>query len=74
MAHYASLGVRVTLVCATKGDAGKVTDPGLQIKNTAELAELREVELRRSAELLGVTDLILLGYGDSGREERIRTG
>ncbi|CAA9580298.1 MAG: N-acetyl-1-D-myo-inosityl-2-amino-2-deoxy-alpha-D-glucopyranoside deacetylase MshB [uncultured Truepera sp.] len=74
LAHYAGLGANVTLVCATKGDAGKVTDPELRVNGAAELAELRETELRRSAELLGVTDLVLLGYGDSGREERLRTG
>lgn len=31
LAHYAGLGAKVTLVCATKGDAGKVTDPELQV-------------------------------------------
>ncbi len=74
LAHYADLGVQVTLVCATKGDAGKVTDPELNVSNPDELAALREAELRRSAVLLGVGELVMLGYGDSGREERIRTG
>lgn len=74
IAHYADLGAEVTLVCATKGDAGKVTDPELKIDNPDELARLREAELRRSAELLGVGELVMLGYGDSGREERTRTG
>ena len=69
LAHYASLGVEVTLVCATRGDAGKVTDPELRVKNSDELAELREAELRRSVELLDVSELVMLGYGDSGREE-----
>ena len=74
LAHYAALGVKVTLVCATKGDAGKVTDPELKVSGPAELAALREDELRRSAEQLGIQKLIMLGYGDSGREERTRTG
>lgn len=76
LAHYADHGVRVTLVCATQGDAGKVTDPDLidMVKDAADLARLREAELRRSAELLGITELVMLGYGDSGREERTRTG
>ena len=68
LAHYAALGVRVTLVCATKGDAGKVTDPELKVKDAGELARLREGEPRASAELLGVHEVVMLGYGDSGRE------
>ena len=74
LAHYAELGVNVTLLCATKGDAGKVTDPELDISGPEELAALRTEELRRSAELLGVQNVVMLGYGDSGREERTRTG
>ena len=74
LAHYASLGVKVTLLCATKGDAGKVTDPELKVSGPEELATLREDELRRSADLLGIQNVVMLGYGDSGREERTRTG
>lgn len=74
LAHYADLGAQVTLICATKGDAGKVTDPELKVVGPEELATLREAELRRSAELLGIGEVVMLGYGDSGREERTRTG
>ena len=74
LAHYAALGVRVTLVCATNGDAGKVSDPELVVRDAAGLAQLRQEELRRSAELLGIAEVVSLGYGDSGREERTRTG
>lgn len=74
LAHYAALGVRVTLVCATRGDAGKVTDPELQVTGPDALAALRHGELERSAALLGVAEIVMLGYGDSGREERTRTG
>ena len=74
LAHYAELGANVTLVCATKGDAGKVTDPELKVSGPEELASLRAAELKRSAELLGISNVIRFGYGDSGREERTRTG
>ena len=74
LAHYAAAGVEVTLVCATKGDAGKVTDPELKISGPEELAALRADELKRSAAQLGIQNVIMLGYGDSGREERTRTG
>ena len=74
LAHYADLGVDVALVCATTGDAGKVTDPELSISGPEELAALRTEELRCSAELLGIKNVIMFGYGDSGRAERTRTG
>lgn len=74
LAHYAALGIRVTLVCATRGDAGKVTDPALQVTGPDALAALRRSELERSAALLGISEVVMLGYGDSGREERTRTG
>lgn len=72
LAHYAGLGVRVTLVCVTNGDAGKVTDPELKVASAEDLARVREDELRASAALLGVREVVMLGYGDSGREERTR--
>lgn len=74
LAHYAAAGVKVTLVCATKGDAGKVTDPKLEVAGAEELAALRAEELERATGILGLTDVRMLGYGDSGREERVRTG
>lgn len=74
LAHYAAQGVRVTLVCATRGDAGKVTDPELKVNGPEELAALRAGELKRATTLLGLDDVRMLGYGDSGREERTRTG
>ena len=72
LAHYAALGVSITLICVTNGDAGKITDPDIQVNSAEELARLREGELRASAELLGVREVVTLGYGDSGREERTR--
>ena len=72
LAHYAALGVSVTLVCVTNGDAGKITDPDIQVNSAEELARLREGELRASADILGVHEVVTLGYGDSGREERTR--
>ena len=38
LAHYAALGVSVTLVCVTNGDAGKITDPDIQVSSAEELA------------------------------------
>jgi LmbE family N-acetylglucosaminyl deacetylase len=56
--------VRVILVCATRGEAGEISDPKLATHE--RLGEVRERELRCACELLGVDDLYFLGYRDSG--------
>jgi LmbE family N-acetylglucosaminyl deacetylase len=66
LALYASRGVRVCLVCATRGEAGQAL-PGTQ-KNYASLSELREAELRCAAAALGVSTVQLLDCRDSGME------
>ncbi len=57
-------GGTVTLVCATRGEAGEISDPAFA---TAEnLGEVREQELRDAMALLNVSDVRLLGFRDSG--------
>jgi N-acetyl-1-D-myo-inositol-2-amino-2-deoxy-alpha-D-glucopyranoside deacetylase len=56
--------VRVVLVCATRGEAGEISDPTLA--TAARLGEVREAELRCACQTLGVDALHLLGYRDSG--------
>ena len=34
LAHYASLGIQTTLVCTTRGEAGKIADPALATQRT----------------------------------------
>lgn len=65
LARYgADPDVRVVLVCATRGEAGEISDPGLA---TAErLGEVREGELRCACQRLGIDALHLLDYRDSG--------
>lgn len=63
-AKYAHEGVRVALVSATRGEAGEISDASLA--SVASLAEVREGELRRSCELLGVEDLRFLDCPDGG--------
>jgi N-acetyl-1-D-myo-inositol-2-amino-2-deoxy-alpha-D-glucopyranoside deacetylase len=72
LAHYASQGFNVHLICATKGESGKITDP--TIDPTIDKGLLREAELRASCQALGIHEPIFLGYLDSGRFERIRHG
>lgn len=64
LALYARRGVRVVLVCATRGEAGEIADPKLASRVT--LPAVREQELRCAAKTLGVTSLYILGYRDSG--------
>jgi LmbE family N-acetylglucosaminyl deacetylase len=63
-AHAAAAGARVTVVCATRGEAGERTaDPAT---DHLPLGDLREQELRNAAAVLGVQTIELLSYGDSG--------
>ncbi|MCX6035685.1 MAG: PIG-L family deacetylase, partial [Chloroflexi bacterium] len=64
LALYASRGVEVHLVCATRGEVGEVT-PEL-LKGFESIAKLRESELRCAAGVLGLTGVHFLGYRDSG--------
>lgn len=67
MARAAAEGKRVVLVTATRGEVGEIHDPDLDPEEArGRLGEIREAELRRGAEILGVTDLRFLGYRDSG--------
>jgi LmbE family N-acetylglucosaminyl deacetylase len=56
--------VRVVLVCATRGEAGEISDP--KLATPQHLGEVRERELRCACKTLGVDDLFFLGYRDSG--------
>ena len=64
LAKYAAEGVAVHLVCATMGEAGEsdATDLG----ECDDLACRREQELRCATSILGLADVHLLGYRDSG--------
>lgn len=69
LARYAALGAAVTVVCLTRGEAGKNTDPTLTVP---DMAAQREAELQNACALLGISPLIFLDYQDSGRGERLR--
>jgi LmbE family N-acetylglucosaminyl deacetylase len=56
--------VRVVLLCATRGEAGEISEPSLATKE--RLAEVREAELRCAVQALGIDELVLLDYRDSG--------
>jgi LmbE family N-acetylglucosaminyl deacetylase len=64
LAMYASQGVEVYLICATRGEVGDV-DPKY-LEGFVTIGDRREHELRCAAEWLGLKDVIMLGYRDSG--------
>jgi LmbE family N-acetylglucosaminyl deacetylase len=71
LARYAGEGVRTVLVTCTNGELGdapgglKPGDPGHE---ESIVVPLRRRELEASCEVLGVSDLELLGYHDSGMQ------
>jgi LmbE family N-acetylglucosaminyl deacetylase len=72
LAAYSDQGVRTVIVTCTNGEFGDGPagiKPGEQGHDTADVAQTRLAELREAAKHLGVTDLELLGYHDSGMPE-----
>lgn len=80
LAKYASLGVRTVLVCCTGGEEGDLHNPALRepggaffgltrAEERVRLAEVRPLELARSAEIIGFSDVVMLGYRDSGMKD-----
>ncbi len=65
--QLANLGRHITLVCATSGEGGRPAAEG-------ETGHLRQTETKKAAELLGVDELLFLGYEDSGLVGEVETG
>ncbi len=57
-------GIRTGILCATRGEVGEIADPALATPET--LGVVREQELRRAADVIGVSDVFFLDYRDSG--------
>jgi LmbE family N-acetylglucosaminyl deacetylase len=69
LARYAAEGLRTVLVTCTDGSCGDGpggVKPGQPGHDPAQVVAAREVELKASCAALGVSDLELLGYADSG--------
>ncbi|GJQ34598.1 MAG: GlcNAc-PI de-N-acetylase [Anaerolineaceae bacterium] len=66
LARYAAEGHPVALVCTTRGEVGEISDPSLATPQT--LGRVREGELRAAARALGIQEVILLDYRDSGMD------
>lgn len=67
VAAWTQAGKTIYFVLSTSGDSGEDHQRGLVLP-PAEIAEIREAEQRRAAEILGVKDVFFLGHPD-GRVE-----
>ncbi len=66
LAAFLAAGNDVTLVCATRGEVGEISDPALSTPET--LGYTRELELRAAMAQIGFSDVRFLGFRDSGMD------
>lgn len=59
---YHAAGIKTALICATRGEAGSISDRSLASPET--LGVVREKELRAACRILGIEELVMLGYRD----------
>jgi LmbE family N-acetylglucosaminyl deacetylase len=64
VAQSVAQGARATLICTTNGDVGTVDEKYL--RGYSSVAELRLAELACATKLIGFTEVVTLGYRDSG--------
>ena len=62
LARLADAGARVVLLCASRGEAGSISDPALV--PDGDLGCVRERELRDAAAVLGVAEVLILDHPD----------
>jgi N-acetyl-1-D-myo-inositol-2-amino-2-deoxy-alpha-D-glucopyranoside deacetylase len=63
LARLADSGVRVVLMCASRGERGSLSDPAL-VPPGSSLAAVRANELREAARVLGAAEVIILDHPD----------
>jgi LmbE family N-acetylglucosaminyl deacetylase len=63
LAKYSAEGVETSLVTATRGERGRFFSPDRKAE-PAEVGRVREAELRAAAAVLGVREVVILGYAD----------
>src|SRR3954471_17866430 len=72
LARSAAEGIRTVVVTCTNGELGDAPGgikPGEASHDEQEVARIRRAELEAACVLLGVSDLELLGYQDSGMDD-----
>ena len=67
LAYYSARRVRTGVVICTGGEEGQILDPDLDpVADKPRLRELRAKEVSDACAILGVAELRMLGYRDSG--------
>lgn len=66
MAWARNSGLRTAYVCATRGESGQIREPHLATRES--LGAVREQELRTAMAVVGLSELRMLGFRDSGME------
>jgi N-acetyl-1-D-myo-inositol-2-amino-2-deoxy-alpha-D-glucopyranoside deacetylase len=67
LARYSREGVRTIVVYCTTGEEGEMRDPARDPEEAIPmLAEIRRREAEEATAILGVSDVVFLGYRDSG--------
>ncbi|MEE8205050.1 MAG: PIG-L family deacetylase, partial [Dehalococcoidales bacterium] len=64
LAKYAAAGVRVYYACGTRGEVGSANPE--DTKEGSDFGDVRWAELQCAAAIIGLSDVIYLGYRDSG--------
>lgn len=62
LARLADAGVRVVLMCGSRGERGSVSDPALL--NGSDLGTVRVRELQDAAKVLGIAEVVALDHRD----------
>ncbi len=62
LARLADAGVRVVLLCGSRGESGSISDRALV--SSEDLATVRTRELREAAAVLGISDVLILDHPD----------
>ncbi len=67
LAYYSARNVRTAVVICTGGEEGEIRDSNLDpVADVPRLQELRAQEVKDACAILGVAELRMLGYRDSG--------
>ena len=67
IAQWSELGRKVVLVVCTNGDKG-TSDRSI---TSEELTEIRQKEQRKAADVLGIVEVVFLGYPDQGLPDSV---
>jgi len=68
LAKHSAEGVETYLVTATRGERGRYFSPDRK-SEPAEVGRVREAELRAAAVVLGVREVVILGYPDGAVDQ-----